>query len=84
LSFATLVSVLHIPCEFGSNRCSVGAPTVLSDGFVGFLPLDAQIILSITHLSPHPSIVLKVPQQPSLKNLIPSSLLSSHTVCSFW
>lgn len=72
--------MLHIPCELGSNLCSVGAPVVLSDGLLGFLPLEATIICSITLLSPHPSIVLNVPQHPSLKNLIPSSDLSSQTM----
>lgn len=37
---------MHNPSEFGSNRCSVGAPVVLSDGLLGFRPLLATMILS--------------------------------------
>ena len=47
---------MHNPSEFGSNRCSVGAPMVLSDGLFGFRPLLATMILSTTF--PPPSLLL--------------------------
>lgn len=54
--------MLHNPSEFGSNRCSVGAPVVLSDGLFGFRPLLATMILSTTF--PPPSLLLCKVQYP--------------------
>lgn len=58
--------MLHKPSEFGSNRCSVGAPVVLSDGLLGFRPLLATMILSTT-FSP-PSLLLCKVQYPPTRN----------------